>query len=73
MEQRVFGTARTGELVTQPLQHGTIVRLARFSPDGQLIVTASEKCARIWQAETGEPVKEELRHLDTVQWARVQS
>ena len=41
---------------------------AAFSPDGKRIVTASEdKTARLWDAETGEPIGEPLKgHADTV-------
>ena len=40
---------------------------ASFSPDGRRIVTASDdKTARVWDAESGKPVGEPLRHEDAV-------
>ena len=45
------------------LQHDGPVRAAHFSPDGQLIATASEDgSARIWNAGTGQPLTEPLKH-----------
>ena len=36
---------------------------SQFSPDGKYIVTASyDYTARVWDAKTGEPVTESLRH-----------
>ena len=38
-----------------------------FSPDGRRIVTASDdKTARVWDAESGKPVGEPMRHEDVV-------
>ena len=37
--------------------HTDAVRMAAFSPDGSLVVTASnDKTARVWDARTGKPV-----------------
>jgi Tol biopolymer transport system component len=50
--------------------HGKSVVSAAFSPDGHRIVTASEdQTARVWDAETGKPVGEALRHEDGVRSA----
>jgi WD40 repeat protein/serine/threonine protein kinase/Flp pilus assembly protein TadD len=37
-----------------------------FSPDGQQLVTASGKAARVWDVGTGKPFPGELRHNGTV-------
>jgi WD40 repeat protein/serine/threonine protein kinase len=43
--------------------HDAAVRSARFSPDGQLVVTASEDhTARIWDAQNGKPRNDPLKH-----------
>jgi dipeptidyl aminopeptidase/acylaminoacyl peptidase len=40
-----------------------MVLSAQFSPDGQRVVTASyDRTARVWDARTGQPVTEPLRH-----------
>jgi WD40 repeat protein len=49
--------------LTPPLRHDDEVLSAVFSPDGTRIVTASQdKTARIWDANTGEPVGDVMRH-----------
>ncbi len=50
-----------------PLQLGSPVRFAQFSPDGLRLVTASaDKTARVWDAQTGKQLTEPLRHEDHV-------
>ena len=47
------------------------VNSAQFSPDGKYIVTASDdNTARVWDAKTGEPVTEPLKHEDSVNSAQ---
>jgi WD40 repeat protein len=58
---------RTGEALTPPLDHGSRgwpgVWHVEFSPDGALLLTASENnLARVWDARTGQPVSPPLRH-----------
>jgi hypothetical protein len=44
------------------------VQAAAFSPDSRWVATASsDKTARIWNAETGEPLTPPLRHVDTLE------
>ncbi len=41
--------ARSGQPLTEPLQHGGFIHSAQFSPDGKRIVTASsDGTARVW-------------------------
>jgi WD40 repeat protein len=45
------------------LQHQGPVEAASFSPDGRRVVTASvDYSARVWDAETGAPLTDPLRH-----------
>ena len=47
--------------------HSGFLHAASFSPDGRRIVTASwDKTARVWDAESGKPVGEPMRHEDMV-------
>lgn len=65
----VAGTRRP--LFTNALKHDDRVQLARFSPDGKRIVTASwDKTARIWNAETGDPLYSPLQHSGRVHSAQ---
>lgn len=55
-----------------PIRHpqGTELTVARLSPDGKLIVTASfDGTARFWDSTTSEPVGSPLQHEATVTWA----
>jgi eukaryotic-like serine/threonine-protein kinase len=54
---------------TKALQHSGAVNMVRFSPDGQLIVTASEDAtARLWNAATGTAFGPPLGHNAAVKW-----
>jgi WD40 repeat protein len=45
------------------LSHGKRVHMARFSPDGQRVVTASQdRTARVWDAGSGAPITPPLKH-----------
>lgn len=58
---------RTGKPAAPPLRHLDGVNFALFSPDGQLVATASsDKTAQIWDATTGQPVTKALRHARQV-------
>jgi hypothetical protein len=58
-----------------PLRHPGIVWVAAFSPDGRTVLTASgdhvryQGEARLWRADTGEPVGRPLRQQRRVQAA----
>src|SRR5262249_44909685 len=67
--------AESGKPVGQPMRHDAgVVVAASFSPDGLRIVTASyvfrrseglifhNGTARVWDAESGKPVGEPMRH-----------
>jgi WD40 repeat protein len=52
---------------TESLHHSYWVMSASFSPDGTRIVTASkDHTARIWDAQSGEPIGKPLQHDDWV-------
>ena len=68
-DRKLIFDARTGQLVVT-LKHESVVRSARFSPDGEHIVTASDdSTARIWSARHGELLMEPLRHKAEVWYA----
>jgi WD40 repeat protein/class 3 adenylate cyclase len=58
-----YGKRDAGRLPAHIFAHKAKVSSASFSPDGTLIVTASEdKTARIWKAKTGQPIGTPLEH-----------
>ncbi|MFO0868070.1 MAG: serine/threonine-protein kinase [Pirellulales bacterium] len=51
------------------LQHAATVNCVAFSPDGKRLVTGSaDGTARLWDAQTGQPLGEVMRHQKSV-WA----
>lgn len=75
--------ARTGKPLGQPLTHlagmaqgagmthDMAIRCAEFSPDGRWVVTGSgDGTARIWNAQTGQPLPQPLKHKGAVLSAR---
>jgi WD40 repeat protein len=79
MEARVWDVLK-GEPVTPPLKHGGkqlgrggwvgAIHHTAFSRDGRRVVTAAaDGTARVWDAETGEPVTPPLPHADQVNHA----
>jgi WD40 repeat protein len=76
---RIWDT-QTGEPVANPMVHGSVVQSARFSSDGLRIVTASgglspeypseEHAARVWDARTGQPLTDLMRHPRAVRFAQ---
>ena len=47
------------------------VNSAQFSPDGQRVVTASaDSTARLWDASSGKPIGEPMKHEDEVRSAQ---
>jgi WD40 repeat protein/serine/threonine protein kinase/class 3 adenylate cyclase/tetratricopeptide (TPR) repeat protein len=62
---------RSWELCVCKLQHAGMVSCADFSPDGKLIVTGSwDNTARVWDAQTGQPLTQTLKHADVVTSAK---
>src|SRR5262249_37751248 len=51
---------------TEPMRHQDSVTAASFSPDGRRILTASDKTARMWDAESGKQLGEPMLHQDYV-------
>jgi WD40 repeat protein len=63
--------AQTGQPLTEPIKHGSIVRSAQFSPDGKRIVTGSEDgTIRVWDAQTGQLLTGPLKHPSNVSSAQ---
>lgn len=59
---RIFN-AHTSEPLTPVMRHADQVRQADFSPDGRWVATISDDgTARVWEARSGLPVTEPLRH-----------
>jgi WD40 repeat protein len=57
--------------VTEPLKHAPYVHSAQFSPDGKRVVTASyDNTARVWDAQTGQPLTEPFKHTGPVSFAQ---
>ena len=53
-----------------PMVHAKTINSARFSPDGQRVVTAStDNTARVWDVVTGKPLGEPMLHGAAVQSA----
>jgi hypothetical protein len=53
--------------VGDPMRHDSAITSARFSSDGQWVVTASaDSTARVWHAATGKAIGEPMRHAGTV-------
>ena len=61
-------TAETAEVPYARPVGLPLVMSAQFSPDGKWIATASagDKTARVWDAKSGKPITEPLRHDDDV-------
>jgi tetratricopeptide (TPR) repeat protein len=56
--------------LSQVFFHHDPVSSASFSPDGRRIVTASsDETARVWDAESGQPITPPLKHEDVVSHA----
>jgi len=53
------------------MRHGDVLVSAEFSPDGLRILTGShDRTARVWDAQTGQPLSESLLHGGPVMSAR---
>ncbi|MBI4605001.1 MAG: protein kinase, partial [Planctomycetes bacterium] len=47
---------RRRELACPPLEHGSLIEDASFSPDGRWVLTLGLDRARLWEGESGKPV-----------------
>ena len=77
-----FWDVQSGEALSKPMEHDYEVISAEFSPDGKRLVTASRDlaedaawdaargAARIWDAQSGQPLTAPLKHEGTVYSAR---
>jgi tetratricopeptide (TPR) repeat protein len=55
--------ATTGTPISPPLSHPGLVQSATFSPDGRLLLTASDRAARAWQLSADDRNADEWLHL----------
>jgi WD40 repeat protein/serine/threonine protein kinase/tetratricopeptide (TPR) repeat protein len=63
-----------GGRMRRAIQHERGVIHPAFSPDGWKVVTASwDHTARVWDADTGEPISPPLRHEKSVRYAEFSS
>src|SRR5262249_50010673 len=63
----VYGEGDRNTVPTLVLRQQAKVHAAVFSPDGRRTLTASaDKTARLWDAATGAPIGEPMRHEDEV-------
>ena len=64
-------TYRSWLTPTLTLQHADAVKSAQFSRDGKRVVTASyDNTARVWDAQTGQPLSEPFKHAGPVNCAQ---
>ncbi|ETO16124.1 WD repeat-containing protein, partial [Reticulomyxa filosa] len=58
---------KTGKRLKQLKGHSDFVRCARFSPDGQFVISCSlDKTMRIWNVESGKEMKALTGHSDYI-------
>ena len=63
--------AHSGEPLGSPLEHGSMITGARFSPDGNQILTWSDDdTVRVWDSNTNRPLTPPLKHNSSIRGAR---
>jgi WD40 repeat protein len=62
--------ARTGAAVGQPMVHGGVVSLCRFSADSQEVLTVSQASAQVWSRQ-GQPLGPPMLHRSPVSAADI--
>jgi WD40 repeat protein/serine/threonine protein kinase len=58
--------SNTGQPLTEPLRHDSLVSSLEFAPDGQRVIVASGNTARVWDAHTGQPVTAPIKHESAI-------
>ncbi|MGA2247421.1 MAG: protein kinase [Verrucomicrobiota bacterium] len=69
-DQARIWDAQTGQPVTELLQHGGMVTMARFSPDQSRLATVCAASVWIWDAASGQRIMELTNGFVTVDFAR---
>jgi WD40 repeat protein len=60
-------SARDGTVVAGPFSHPDRIRMARFSPEGERVVTAAEDgTAQVWDVRTAQPIGTRMLHESVV-------
>lgn len=59
--------AETGQLISESLHHNAGIYCAHFSPDGELVVSASlDQTVRVWDGRTGEAITDVMHHREAI-------
>jgi WD40 repeat protein/serine/threonine protein kinase/tetratricopeptide (TPR) repeat protein len=70
LRMRLNAILQHGPRLDQVFFHGDMVSHDEFSPDGRRVITAgSDNTAQVWDAATGQPVTNRMKHQGIVYWA----